>query len=413
MAKKNVKNEFHYVAQRRVDAKVFEDDITAPSIEAVEEVLLSRGLIPLNISPATNRGLNKEISFSAFKSTRVKRKDIAIWARQFSIMTDAGLTVAKALAILSSQTEKDSLREVTADIRNGIESGLSLADSMERHVDVFGDLIVNMIRAGEHGGFLDETLMQIALDLEKEVKLRAKVRSAMTYPVVVLVMAILLTSGMLIFIVPIFTNMFSELGGQLPLPTRILVWLSDVMKIAVVPLIAVAIVFSIWWRKNKEQAWIRNLLDPIKLKVPVFGKLTTKIVLARFSRNLGTLIGAGVPLLKALDIVNGTVGNVVVSRALNDVRTSVSQGESISGPLSEHDVFPPMVTQMIAVGEDAGEIEVMLEKISEDYDQQVETTAEQLSSLIEPLMIAFLGFLVGGMVIALYMPIFSMYDLIQ
>jgi type IV pilus assembly protein PilC len=273
--------------------------------------------------------------------------------------------------------------------------------------------MVNMCRAGEVGGFLDQTLLQIAQNYEAEVKLRGKVKSAMTYPVVVFVMAILMCTGMLIFIVPVFAGMFEQLGGELPAPTKMLVFLSGAMKvIAPVGLVAL-IAFFVTWPKVKHLDQVRNTLDPLKLKLPVFGSLFQKIALARFTRNLGTMLRAGVPILQSLDIVADTSGNVVVARAVRDIEESVRRGESLTHPLSQHAVFPPMVVQMMAVGEDTGALDAMLQKISEFYDQEVEATTESLTALIEPLMIAVLGGLVGSMIIALYMPIFKVFDLIE
>jgi len=405
--------EFAYVAQDRTTRSVIEGKITAPDAASVEEALLRRGLIPVAVTKVGGSGLSAEISLARFGiGGRIKMKDIAIWSRQFSIMVDSGLPVVKALNILALQTEKKPLAEVTADIRSEIEGGNSLGEAMEKHVDVFGDLIVNMVRAGELGGFLDKTLLQIAKDLEGDVKLRAKVKSAMTYPVVVMVMAVVMSAGMLIFIVPVFAKMFAEMGGTLPLPTRIMVSLSAFLKVGAIPMIVVGFLGSVWWRKNKRNMKIREFLDPKKLKMPVFGKLVTKIAISRFARNFGTLLGSGVPILKALDIVSGTVGNQVIVHALDDVRREVSQGNPMSEPLSKHTVFPPMVVQMISVGEVSGNVEFMLAKVAEDYDQQVETMTEQLASLIEPIMIVVMGAMVGAMVISLYLPIFSIYDLV-
>lgn len=404
--------EYAWIARTRDTRRVVEGRLTAPSEDLVRQTLISRNMIPLNVTSAGGSGLNKELSFG-FSKRKPKRKDLAVWARQFSIMLDASITVIEALRILAEQTERETLRDITSDIKTSVESGKTLSEGMQEHVDVFGELIVNMVDAGEKGGFLDGTLAQIAVDLEKEVQLRAKVRTAMTYPVVVLAMAFILCSAMLLFIVPIFSKMFADMGGQLPLPTRILVGMSDFLKVAIVPMVIAGIAFGVWWKKNHAEPWIRNIMDPFKLKVPVFGDLFSMISIGRFTRNLGTLIRSGVPILTALDVVHGTVGNVVISRAIADVRDSVSQGESIAGPLKEHDVFPPMVTQMIATGEDAGNIEFMLQKIADDYDQQVGTKTEQLSSLIEPFMIIFLGVIVGAMIISLYMPIFSMFDLVK
>jgi type IV pilus assembly protein PilC len=256
-------------------------------------------------------------------------------------------------------------------------------------------------------------LVQIADNYESEVKLRGKVKSAMTYPVVVLVMAIVMTIGMLLFIVPTFAGLFTSLGGELPAPTQILVNLSAFLKVAILPLIVMGVAGSIVWRRVKHRDDVRNVLDPIKLKVPIFGNLFRKIALARFCRNLGTMLSSGVPILQSLDIVADTCGNMVVAKAGRDVQESVRRGESLTEPLSKHDIFPPMVTQMLAVGEDTGALDTMLHKISDFYDQEVEATTDQLTALIEPLMIAVLGGLVGSMIVALYMPIFKIFDLIK
>lgn len=412
MATQSKKDPVFNVIYRTPIGKVVEAKVSAKDEQAAEDRIVSQGFIPVSVETAGGSGLNTEIKFS-FGSKRVKTKDIAQWSRQFSTMFDAGLSVARILTVLAKQTEREKLREVTDEIRTGLEGGMSLADSMRVHVDVFGDLIVNMVEAGEIGGFLGTTFQQVATNLEADVKLRAKVKSAMTYPVIVLIMAVVMSAGMLIGIVPIFERMFTSMGGELPFATRMLVHMSDFLKVGIVPMIIAGVIFMFWWRKNKRNENIRNFVDPLKLRIPVFGKLTTKIVLSRFARNLGTLMSSGVPILRALDIVASTVGNVVISRALADVKLSVAQGESISKPLANHPVFPPMVVQMVAVGDDSGTVDEMLQRIANDYDQQVETTTEQLSSLIEPLMIAFLGVLVGGMVIALYMPIFSIYTLVQ
>jgi type IV pilus assembly protein PilC len=270
-----------------------------------------------------------------------------------------------------------------------------------------------MIRAGEAGGFLEGALDSIAVNFEKEVKLKGKIKSALTYPVIVLVMSLVSVVAMLVFIVPVFQKMFTSLGGKLPLPTMMLVYLSQAMVWIGPLMIVIFIAFSIWWPKNKNTERVRKRLDPLKLKLPVFGILMKKIAVARFSRNFSDMIRAGVPILRALQIVGETSGNWVIQRSLEEVADSVRQGHSLAGPLSDHPVFPPMVTQMIAVGEDAGSLEVMLNKIADFYDQEVEAATEQLTAMIEPLMVAFLGVVIGGMVIALYLPIFNISKLIH
>ena len=284
---------------------------------------------------------------------------------------------------------------------------------MGRHSDVFPPLMVNMIKAGEVGGFLDQVLVSVAQNYEAEVKLRGKIKAAMTYPVVVFCMAIFAVVGMLVFIVPVFVGLFASMGGELPLPTKILVFLSQLMKWLIPVLIVVSIPAATWWRKHKNDEGVRRRLDPLKLKIPIFGALFKKVAVSRFTHNFGTMVHAGVPILQALDIVGETSGNMVVEDAAKAVRASVRNGQSLAAPLHDHPVFPPMVVQMITVGEDTGALDEMLEKIAEFYDQEVEATTDQLTALIEPLMIAVLGTIVGGMIIALYMPIFSIYALIE
>jgi type IV pilus assembly protein PilC len=328
-------------------------------------------------------------------------------------MINAGLSLLRALNILTEQTENKELARVLGEVRNDIETGNALSASMAKHPDAFPPLMVNMSRAGEVGGFLDQVMLQIANNYEAETKLRGKVKSAMTYPVVVLCIAVLAVIGMLLFIVPTFTGLFKQLGGTLPLPTKILVMLSSGLKVGIVPLIVLIFVGMAVWRKVKHKPQVRNVLDPLKLKLPVFGPLFQKIALTRFARNLGTMMQSGVPILQSLDIVAETTGNVVLERATRDVQESVRTGEALTKPLSEHPVFPPMVVQMMAVGEDTGALDDMLHKIAEFYDQEVEATTESLTALIEPLMIAFLGGIVGSMIVALYMPIFKIFDLIK
>jgi type IV pilus assembly protein PilC len=285
--------------------------------------------------------------------------------------------------------------------------------AMAKHPEVFPPLMVNMCKAGEVGGFLDSVLLQIAENYEAEVKLKGKIKSAMTYPVVVLVMALLAVVGMLLFIIPVFAEMFAGLGGELPAPTKFLVFLSGLLKATFPFLVLGGVVLAQVWRKVRLKPQVRDVVDPLKLKLPVFGLLFQKIALARFARNLGTMMKSGVPILQSLDIVADTTGNVVLARAIRDVQESVRTGESLAKPLTNHAVFPPMVVQMMAVGEDTGALDTMLHKISEFYDQEVEATTESLTALIEPLMIAGLGAIVGSMIVAMYMPIFKIFELVK
>lgn len=393
--------------------KTVSGTLEADSQASVASKLKGMGYAPISISE-TNTGMKREIKIPGFGGDKVKLKDLAIMSRQFATMISSGLSLLRSLTILSEQTENKMLAKSLGDVRNEIETGSSLSVAMGKHSpQVFPPLMVNMTKAGEVGGFLDAVLLQVAANYEAEVRLRGKVKSAMTYPIVVFIMAILAVIGMLLFIVPVFAGLFKSLGGTLPLPTRILVLMSNVLKLWSPVLLVVGIAGVIIWRKMKNKPGVRDVVDPLKLKLPVFGQLFTKIALSRFARNLGTMMSSGVPILQSLDIVSGTTGNVVLTRALQDVQDSVRCGESLTRPLEQHAVFPPMVVQMMAVGEDTGALDTMLGKISEFYDQEVEATTEALTALIEPLMIAFLGAVVGSMIVAMYMPIFKIFDLIK
>lgn len=409
MSTATVSKTFEYSARDK-HGKLVSGKLEAPTEAILVQRLRSMGHAPLSVREA-NTGMNREINLPF--GGGVGLKDLAVMSRQFATMINSGLSLLRALAILSDQTENTKLAKALAEVRAAVESGQSLSVAMSRHKDVFPLLMVNMTRAGEVGGFLDGVLLQIAENYESEVKLRSKIKSAMTYPVVVFVLAIVAVIGMLMFIVPIFAKMFKDLGGTLPAPTRVLVFMSDALRMGAPILLIGGIVGAIVWRRVKDREKVRRVLDPLKLKVPVFGPLFQKVALSRFTRNLGTMLRSGVPILQSLEIVGDTSGNIVIRDAAQAVEENVRRGESLTAPLSEHKVFPPMVVQMLAVGEDTGAMDTMLHKISDFYDQEVEATAEALTSLIEPLMIAVLGTIIGGMIIALYMPIFSVFNLIK
>ena len=398
-------------AVRDKAGKVVKGRIEASNQTAVANRLRTMGMAPLTISEVQTTGLQREITIPGF-AERVGLKDLAIMSRQMATMVSAGLSLLRTLAIIAEQTESKPLAKVMQQVRNDVETGLALSAAMAKHKDTFPPLMINIIRAGETGGFLEKALLSVASNYEAEVKLRNRIKSAMTYPVVVLCIAVVALIAMLVFIVPVFEDMFAGLGGTLPGPTLFLVHLSNAM-VYVLPIMTVGIIaFVVWWRKHKNDEEIRSRVDPLKIKMPIFGDLFRKIAIARFSRNFGTMMGAGVPILQALDIVGQTSGNWTIEKAIENVQESVRSGQSLSGPLSQHPVFPPMVVQMLSVGEDAGAMETMLEKISEFYDQEVEATTEALTSIIEPLLIAFVGIMVGGMIVALYLPIFNVFDLI-
>jgi type IV pilus assembly protein PilC len=393
--------------------KMVTGQLEADSQAAVAAKLTSMGYAPLKIDKVNEAGLQMEINLPW--SNRVKLKDLAIFSRQFATMINGGLSLIRALSILREQTENKKLGETIEAIRQEVESGASLSSAMAEHDKVFPKLYVAMVRAGEAAGMLDEVLLRVAAMLEADVKLRSKIKSAMTYPVIVFVMAIVLTTVMLIFIVPVFAGMFEELGGELPLLTQFLVLASDFVTSWVGVLSYIVAPAGIWFTYKRVRATEKGrfALDVLKLRLPVFGPLFHKIALTRFARNLSTLLAAGVPILQALEITAETVNNGPIAVAVKDVQDSVREGESINGPLSEHEVFPPMVVQMIAVGEETGNVDGMLGKISDFYDTEIESTTESLTALMEPLMIGVIGGIVGGMVIALYLPMFKIFDLVQ
>ncbi len=391
--------------------KVVKGRVDAPTEAAVVTRLRVMGVAPISIEPAAATGLNREINLGFTK--RVKTKDLAIVSRQMATMISSGLSLLRTLTIITEQTENKTLAKSFDLVRTEVESGTSLSDALAKHPDTFPPIMLNLVRAGETGGFLEKALESIAGNFEAEVKLTGRIKAALTYPVVVLIIAVIAVAAMLIFIVPVFEAMFKQLNAPLPAPTEFLVILSHGM-VFIAPITAVlAIGFSIWWRKNKNEDRVRRVVDPLRLKMPVFGELSKKVAVARMTRNLATMMGAGVPILKSLTIVGSTSGNWVIEQALLKVADSVRQGQSIAAPLSQEKIFPAMVTQMIAVGEDSGALETMLHKVSDFYDQEVEAMTEQLTALIEPLMIAVIGVLIGGMIVALYMPIFDIYSHIK
>ena len=384
-------------------------EMLADSPALVINRLREMNYVPLEIK-AKKAGLQREITL---RPGRVKLKDLAVFSRQFATMVNSGLPLLRTLTILEEQTESSQLRKVLGEIRLDVERGNSLSGALGRHPRTFPALYVAMCRAGEAAGTLDQVLLRLADTMEKEVSLRQKVKSAMTYPIVVFCMVVLILIAMLVFVVPTFKDLYSSLGGTLPLPTRILLSVSDGFRkyFWVVGLLAIAMVwlFRRWIKTDRG----RRAFDRFKLRLPIFGQLFQKTALARFSRTLSVLSRSGVPILQALDIVSDTVKNEVVADAVRDVQAGVKEGESVAAPLGKHKVFPPMVVQMMAVGEETGALDTMLEKIADFYDEEVASTVESLTSLIEPIMIAIVGGTVGVIVISLYLPLFRIIELIK
>lgn len=396
---------------RTKEGRVVEGTMDADGETAVANRLRAQGLVPIEIAKQKKDAMKMELHIFPQK---VKLKDVSLFARQFATMIGSGLSLLRTLNILAEQTEHALLAKTIGQIRDDVERGSSLSGSMSKHPKVFSELFVAMVRAGETGGQLDTVLNRVADNFEADYKLRQKVKAAMTYPVVVAGIAVLLVTIMLLFVVPTFAEMFTGLGGTLPLPTAVLLKLSKAAKWLVPSMVVGAIVGRIAYKRGRAaSADIRYRTDKLKLKIPIFGDLFQKVALSRFARTLGLLLRAGVPVLQALDIVAATTGNEVLSRAAKDVKESVRSGETMAAPLARHGIFPPMVVQMISVGEDTGALDAMLDKVSDFYDQEVESTTESLTALIEPLMIAVLGGVVGSMIVALYMPMFSIFDLIK
>lgn len=384
-------------------------EIVGESQDLVLAKLREQHYIPLEVK-AKGGGLSREFHILPQKA---KLKDLSVFSRQFATMVNSGLPLLRTLSILEEQTESKYLGKIVGEMRLDVEKGVSLSAAMAKHPRAFNDLFVSMVRAGETSGTLDSVLVRLADNLEREVSLRRQIKSAMTYPIVVVVLVFLILTAMLLFVVPTFKDLYAQLGGTLPLPTRLLIGLSDAVKnyfpFFVLGAIGLAFLFR-WWKKSEKG---RLTWDKFKLRAPVFGPLFHKTAMSRFARTLSVLNRSGVPILQALDIVQDTVGNAVVANAVKDLQAGVKEGESLATPLSRHAVFPAMVVQMMAVGEETGALDTMLEKVALFYDEEVTAAVESLTSLIEPVMIAVVGLAVGGIVIALYLPTFKIFELIQ
>ena len=360
------------------------------------------------IVPKAIKEKGKEFTLPKLGLGRVAVKDIAIFFRQFSVMIDAGLPLVQCLEILAGNQENPAFQKCLTGVRTTVEGGSTLANAMRQYPKIFDDLTTNMIEAGEAGGILDVILQRLATYLEKIVKLKAAIKSALIYPVSVISIAMLVVGALLKFVVPIFANMFSSMGATLPLPTQIVINLSHFVQRFWWVFFVLAIVIYLALRYIRKQPEGRYTTDKILLNLPVLGIVLRKIAVARFTRTLGTLITSGVPILEGLAITARTSGNAVLERALMKVRKSVEEGRTIVDPLRESAVFPNMVTQMIGVGEATGAMDAMLQKIADFYEDEVDSATKNLLTLMEPMMIAFLGLVVGGIVISLYLPMFSM-----
>ena len=402
---------FEYKAKDR-SGKVFNGELEATSSAGVAKTLRDRGMMPLSVTEKKVSALQKELRIPGFGG-RIKQKEIALMSRQLATMVNSGLTLIRSLSILEDQSENPALKEIVGKVRTTVEQGVSLSVALEQHPKAFSPLYVSMVKAGEVSGALDETLTRLADTLEAGARLRSQIKSAMAYPVVVLNLIVFIVMAMLVFVVPIFEKMYDDLGGTLPLPTQALINLSRFItsKWWMILLVMVGLIYAFKrWKKTEAG---RRRWDAMKLKFPVFGKLTQKVAISRFARTFSVLSRTGVPVLQTLDIVAETAGNATVSDAVLEVQASVKKGESRAQPLEQHDVFPPMVTQMMAVGEETGALDAMLGKVADFYDREVEDTVNALTSLIEPILIVVMGVVVGGILISLYLPMFNIANLIQ
>jgi len=385
--------------------------LDAENAEVLSGKLRQMGYFVVSVDPVRVSMAKREIHIFGVK---VNSQDIPVFTRQFATMINAGLPLIKCLSILSQQTESASLADIIVDCQKEVEAGRSLSEALSKHPEAFNSLYVSMVKAGELGGMLDDVLLRVANQLEREQEIRAKIKSAMTYPIAVMGITLMLLAVMIIFVVPKFAAMFKSLGGRLPTFTQLLVNVSHFIG-GWGGLICVALIigFIVLYRRYKATDSGRLNIDRMKLKLPVVGVLFHKTAMSKFSRTLGTLLSSGVPILGALEITGETTGNAVITKALEQVRSSVKEGETIARPLEEAAVFPPMVTQMISIGEETGALDVMLSKVSEFYDSEVNSAVDSLTSLLEPILILFLGGSVGVIVIALYLPIFRVITMIK
>jgi type IV pilus assembly protein PilC len=389
------------------EGKLIKSQIEADSVSLVANRLREMGYTPIHIKATGSVSLKQDINIPGL-TDRVNLKQIAIMSRQLATMVASGLTLVRALSVLSDQVDSKPLRNILQQVRQDVEQGSALSAALERHPKVFGPLYISMVRAGEAGGQLDTVLMRLSTTIEKSVELRSKVKSAMTYPTVVFCAVILIVTLMMIFVVPTFKKLFASLNGKLPLPTRIVIAVSNVLAswrlaIVIAVIVAVVVLFRRWI--GTEQG--RDVWDRFKLRPPIFGPLIHKICLSRFATTLSSLVSAGVPIIESLEIVGANVGNTQLAKAVRGSINGVREGRALSSCLADYPIMPTMVTQMIETGEESGALDTMLEKIGAFYDNEVSATVASLTSLLEPLIILFMGGCIGVIVVSLYLPMFD------
>ncbi len=401
---------FAYKVRDKVGT-VHKGSIEGQSEQLVVAKLRELGYVPVSVVARGKSKLNADVKGGA--KGKINLHAIVIFSRQLATMVAAGLTLIRALTILADQIESKALAEVITEMRGDIERGLSFSQAVSKHPKVFPTVYIAMVRSGEVGGMLDMVLLQLATMLEKQLELRRRVKSAMSYPIAVGGIIVVIVSAMLLFIVPMFESMYKDLGGVLPLPTRMLIGVSSFLKSAwwIIAILGAGGLFAL--KRWKATPPGRLAIDKLKLRMPIMGVIVQKTAIARFCQTLAALARSGVSIMEALDIVADTAGNAVVANAINEARERVRVGESVSAALMNHPVFPQMVVQMMAVGEETGALDEMLDKIGEFYDAEVSATVDSLTSLIEPLLMVVMGVTVGGMVVALYLPMFKIINLVK
>jgi len=397
-----------WVYQGRTVSGSTQGEIEAADRNAAVAALRGKGVLTTNIKEKPARAAReKKIG------GKVKDKEMAIFTRQFSTMIDAGLPLVQCLNILADQSESKNLRDVTTRVARDVEAGSSLAEAFRKHPKTFDDLFTNMVEVGESGGILDVVLQRLSVYIEKAAALKRKIKAAMIYPLTIVSVAAIVVIFMLTFVIPTFATMFKNLGAELPLPTKIVLWMSDFVQAWILVILAALGAGIYALRRYYRTEAGKSLIDALLLKLPVFGTLIRKVSVARFTRTLGTLISSGVPILEGLRITARTAGNKVVEKAVLNCRAVVTAGGTITEPLKTSTVFPPMVIQMINVGEQTGALDAMLGKIADFYDDEVDTAVGALTALLEPMMIVFLGVVIGGLVVAMYLPIFRLVTLVK
>ena len=389
------------------EAKTRQGEVRGGEMEAADDAAVKARLSQMGLEPTKVKKKPREIHIKIPGLGGVTTKDILIFTRQFSVMIDAGLPLVQGLEIIATQADNREFRRVLMDVKLRVESGSTFADALAVHPKVFDELFVQLVRAGEIGGILDTILQRLGAYIEKNEKLKRRVKGAMVYPSIVLVVAVGVTLVLLMFVTPTFEKMFKDFGGSMPAPTQFLIDLSHAMTSYWYLIFGIPVALVVAWRSWVGTKAGRVQWDSFVLKVPVFGPLIRKIAVAQFTRTLGTMLSSGVPILDALEIVAKSAGNKVIERGILMVRTRIAEGKNIAGPLAETKVFPPMVVQMIGVGEATGAMDQMLAKIADFYDDEVDVAVGALTSMIEPIMMVFLGGVVGGFLVAMYLPIFS------